>query len=104
MPYNEHTKEFHYYIGSKNDLPLTQGTLMIELPVTRRDDNGGVYGFKMDALRIDADQLKKIGDIYSIEFGGLDNKQRLNVTNSMLENDTVFIGGNKSAPVSAQHP
>ena len=103
VPYNEHTKEFHYYIGSKNDLPLTQGTLMIELPVTRRDDNGGVYGFKMDALRIDADQLKKISDIYSIEFGGLDNKQRLNVTNGLLEKDTVFIGGNKSVPVSAQH-
>lgn len=89
VPYNEHTKEFHYYIGSKDDLPLTQGTLMAELPVTKTE-NGTVRGFLMDELRIDKDQLAKFQDIYSIEIGGIANKQRLDVQNG-LESDAVMV-------------
>lgn len=85
MPYNKHTKAFHYYVGSgKNTygkyLMLTQGTLMIELPVAQKSKDGTTdtsdtgHGFLFDRLYIGREELKKLGDygsIYSIEFGGL---------------------------------
>ena len=62
---------------------------MAELPVTKTE-NGTVRGFLMDELRIDKDQLAKFQDIYSIEIGGIANKQRLDVQNG-LESDAVMV-------------
>lgn len=101
VPYNQHEKEFHYYIGACNNsnyekYMLTMGTLFIKLPCVK-DTNGNAAGFLFDSLIIDADQLSKYGSVYSVEFGGLSNDiqygEYVGYNYGLKKEETLVIAG-----------
>ena len=77
---------------------LTEGTLLIELPVVAlpEDADAPIKGFVFDRLTIEKAMLDKVGEIYSVEFGGLSNQQSMNVHQGIAAVDSVVLGGSEN--------